>query len=385
MLLPVTGLTALRAMRLARSRDGRLFGTPCDLPSPDPSPRRRWTPGIVPLEPLALDAPPSAERTVNVIVRNPRDRIKASFASCVVRSGDVAPLSFLDMGGGVVVPSPELLFVELATVMEPEVHALLGYELCGSFSRDPRNPRTGPIRHGVEPATSVERIANFLETLGGGDAPRTARRTLRRVANNAWSAMESVLALLATSSVAELGYGLGELTLNVRHETDEELIELGVRSSRVPDIEIRGTHVGLNYDGRDHLDLDSVVRAAERGDASEAARAAHEVREKYLDDLRRNRELAARGQIVLPVVAEDLFRPGALDALMLEIALILERFDGVNVEQVRAAMRSPRIVRERQRLIWSLLPWDAGSSYARQIVMKLSGQRSWTQDAVIGT
>ena len=150
----------------------------------------------------------------------------------------------------------------------------------------------------------------------------------------------------------------------MRHDAPPELVALGGRTSRVPDIEVLGTRVGFNYDSHQHLDLESIARAADGGNPAQAIAL---VREKHLDDLRRNRELAAMGHIVLPVTPNDLFAPGGLDAVMLEAALAIDAFDGGNtLSNVWAALDSADIRRRRQELVWSLLPWDAGVAYARK-------------------
>ena len=115
--------------------------------------------------------------------------------------------------------------------------------------------------------------------------------------------------------------------------------------------------MGFNYDGRAHLGLEAIVEAARKGDPAAAMR---EVREKYLDDLKRNRELAAMGRIILPVTSSDLFAPGGLDAVMLEAALAMEEFDGRSASHLRGS--------RRQQLIWSLLPWTEAQRYARELL-----------------
>lgn len=364
MRLAVSGLTALRALRAYRSERRRLPQARLDLPKPDPSPQRRWTARLIPLDRLALDAPPSAERPIDVVVPDPALRVRGQFFSCSVRSGARWRGAFVPLGGGLFIPSPETLFLELAEVMSPETHALLGYELCGTYSRDARDPRCGAVTHGIPPVTSVADIERLLDEVGRGTQVILARRSLRRVADNAWSAMEAIVALMACLPVHELGYELGRVRLNVRHDAPAELVALGGKTSRVPDIEVLGTHVGFNYDSHQHLDLESIARAADNGDPSEAITL---VREKHLDDLKRNRELAAMGRIVLPVTPSDLFAPGGLDAVMLEAALSINAFDGGRVlSNVWVALGSASVRRRRQELVWSLLPWDAGVAYAQK-------------------
>ena len=123
--------------------------------------------------------------------------------------------------------------------------------------------------------------------------------------------------------------------------------------------------MGFNYDGRVHLDLDAIVEAAQKGNLAAAIR---DVREKYLDDLKRNRELAAMGRVILPVTSSDLFAPGGLDVVMLEAALAMEEFDGRSASHLRTLLGRPSAGSHRQQLIWSLLPWPEAQRYARELL-----------------
>ena len=93
---------------------------------------------------------------------------------------------------------------------------------------------------------------------------------------------------------------MGSVTLNPRLDQSPALVELGTRQSRVPDMLFDGTDVGFNYDGRGHLDLDAIVRAARDGDDvwRDLSGVVEGVRHKSIDDLRRDRELAAMQDLV---------------------------------------------------------------------------------------
>ena len=363
MRLCVDGLSALRALRVFR-REGRTLGTDrMSLPTPDPSPQQRWSARAVPFERLALSAPPSAASPVDVVVPRPELRLRGKFFSCVVRSTSVPDASFASLGEGLYIPCPELLFLELAGVMSTEALALLGYELCGTYARDADDPRLGSVIYDLAPVTTVERISAYLEKFRDRPLALLARHALRNVANNAWSPSEAIVGLFACLPVRELGFQMGSIALNVRHGATPELVALGCRESRVPDIEVVGTHVGFNYDSQLHLDLESIADAAAIGDASEQIAT---VRRKYHDDLSRNRELAAMGRVILPVTATDLFAPGGLDAVMLEAAMTIDELDGgPALSNARVAL-SPLHLARRQVLLWSLLPWSAGVHYAHE-------------------
>ena len=107
------------------------------------------------------------------------------------------------------------------------------------------------------------------------------------------------------------------------------------------------------------------MAATQNGDPLGAMRS---VREKYLDDLRRNRELAAMGRVILPVTSNDLFAPGGLDAVMLEAALAMEEFDDRSAGYLKAIVSSEALRASRQQLVWSLLPWPEGQRHARELL-----------------
>lgn len=369
MRLAASKMSALHVIRDLRDRGRLTSARRCDLIVPSPEPARRWSAGLVPWERLGLSEPPSREHPVDVAVPSARARIQAGFARCTIYDRALPEGAYLDAGEGLLVPCPELLFLEMASVMSAPVHVLLGFELCGRFARDAFDPRTGSVRMGVQPATSVAQISAFLGKCRWSRGLDRARTRLKFVADNAWSPMEAVVATLASLPEYELGYDLGPVVLNHRVDNPGQLVALGCKGSRVPDVLISGTSVGLNYDGRGHFDELEPSAA----------------REKYVDDLRRNRELAAMGLTVLPVTAEDLFAENGLDIVMLEVAAAVAREDPERAAHTQAIISAKALRGRRQELVWSLLPWDAAASYSL-ILSERERQaisQSYVEDAII--
>ena len=365
MILPLDGPSALRALRVYRRGGQDLPRSRIDLPEPDPSPQRRWTEKLVPLDLLALPCAPSAERPLFVLSPTAVGRPQASFVRARVL-GTLPEESFVDLRNGLVIPCPELLFLRMATHLSPEAHTLLAYELAGTYARDPEDPRLGTVVFGVPPVTSIERIRSYLARYGRRNGSVLCAHNLASARDNAWSPMEAIIALLALLPPNEQGYGLRQISLNVRHEATEELVSLGARTSRVPDIEIVGSHVGFNYDGSLHLNLEAILESARTGE--DAERIIRAIREKSRDDILRNRELMAMGRLILPVTSADLFAPGGLDAVMLEAALAREEIDGISSGDIRYLVETEWYSEARQQLLWSLLPWQPGISHARKVV-----------------
>ena len=359
--LCVNKLSGLALLRHVRITGEYAHARPCGPIEPDPYPQRRWSTRVVPHQLLGLSEPPSTQRPVYVVAPSRDSRPLASFFRSTVYQAELPSGSFLRLGETLSIPCPELLFVELATLMNPAALELVGYELCGRFCRDPLDPRSGPVTHGLAPVTSVEAIRAFIGRTHKMKGVRTAMRALSRVEDGAWSAMEAVMALMLRRPPSECGYGVRSVLLNVRQESPRRLVRRGCRAARVPDIILGDCPVGFNYDGNDHLDLKSVANAL--GSESQVGAALAGIRRRYVDDRRRGRELAAQGLVVMPVVSEDLFDPGGLDTVVIEALMASERLGGPAADEVVPAEAwAPEATRGRQRLLWSLLPWESGKS-----------------------
>lgn len=132
-------------------------------------------------------------------------------------------------------------------------------------------------------------------------------------------------------------------------------------SSRVPDIVLDDLPVGFNYDGHDHLNLSSIIKSISNSTELRASLA--QLRNKYVDDRKRDRELAAQGRVVMPVVAEDVFACGGLDMVVLEALMASERLGGpAAASVVEDGAWDHQVEQARQQLVWSLLPWEGGKS-----------------------
>ena len=109
--------------------------------------------------------------------------------------------------------------------------------------------------------------------------------------------------------------------------------------------------VRLSGDG-DDIRMNPGSRTRER----ELDRATRDVRHKFVDDRRRDRELIAAGLQVISVTSEDLYEPGGMDALARWAMGRIEAEGARNLLTQREALASQDLARTRQLLLWSLLP-----------------------------
>lgn len=373
MRLAVNGLSALRLLRILRSQGTAIMALPrCNVVVPDPAPGARWTKRRVDKSALAQIDPAWATVGLNVAVPTAAARIQSTFAKNTVYQRGLPEGAFLDLGEGLCCAGPELVFLEMSRLMLRSVRCMLGHELCGTFTRNADDPRLGDVSMGIAPATSVGRIRDFLAGCDNVLGLTQARDVLDCVADNAWSPMEALIASLMSLGISDYGYMLGPLVLNPRNDLAGPLLAKGSRGSRVPDIQIAGTPVGINYDGRGHLDFSEVDQAFAAGDERALRAVERDMREKVLDDLRRDRELAACGLVILPITSEDVITPGGLDAVMALAVSAVERFSDKDVSWTHRMLEGEGLRRKRQRLIWSLYPWEKADAYAREMAAKES-------------
>lgn len=357
MQLALSGLTALRIWRAIRAGKlpGVRVGARIDLPAPDPAPANRWTQKAFDLAFLGINEPLDQNHPLHIAVPDAKLRIRTHGTACSVFTR-IPTGSFVDVGHGVAIACPELVFAEMSAAMNRLVQLLLGYELCGGYSRDDADPREGEVTYSVDPLTTPEAIGAHLE--GCRHMPRIwqSREVLPYLLGNAWSPIEAIIAQMIVLDPCESGYGLGDLVLNQR-------IGYGDGGSRVPDILFAGTHVGLNYDGGGHFGLDDVIAAAGTDREKEVVAKA---RSKIVDDKRRDRELLVAGYSVIAVTSEDLYEPGGLDAVMAQVIELIERETGRELTEQRDFLNDERMASRRQRFLWSLLPGKRGLRILQQ-------------------
>ena len=355
-----SALYLMRSLRINPERSSMLQRR-TNLIAPDPSPLHRWGKGLFAEEGHTILGQLSGN-TVYVAVPSSTTRLRSQHVENTVYGNGIPSGSFIEIGEGIAISSPELLFVEMAPLMHPIEHLMLGHELCGSFGRDAHDPRNGSITYGLRPLTSVKQIQQFLACARGITGIARARETLSRLNDNAWSPTESVIAAFLRCPIDDMGFTFPAIELNERVFRKQALPDS--KESRVPDILIKGTNIGLNYDGLVHLDLKSVARAAFQMGANpgsqhtetELRQAMETVRVKALDDIRRNRELAVSGYTVFPVLKEDLYQPDGFDQLVARTIETLERETDLDLRAAKRALSNQKLCADRYRLLRSFLP-----------------------------
>ena len=437
--ITIDGLAALRLIRAVRAQriEGlgpKTLSLRTGLSAPVFAEGKRWSAKRLSAALARFEGlcPFPAKRPLDIAVPAKDKRLRIFGIKNHVYGHPLPKNAFVDLGCGVSVAGPELLFVELGAFMQPAVQLMLGLELCGCFSRDPMDPRDGKVSFNIEPATTPEAILSYVEACRGMAGLRQTRELAPLVCAGAWSPTESLIAALALLPYHHLGYNMTPLTLNPRVRVSDPCMDAGSSAvpvdihtnathSRVPDILFGKTGVGLNYDGGVHLELEQIAHVAVEASlataetpsatakvprahkvdssvsrstgepcasdmvvASQAVQAAiRQVRDKYVDDRRRDRDLWSQGLAVLPVTREDLYQKGGLDTLMMRVIDTIEHLAKRKDTARFEVPASPALARMRQRLIWMLLPGARGRQLAREYERYMSTPHGHIEEVTI--
>ncbi|MCH3949283.1 MAG: hypothetical protein LKE43_11215 [Olsenella sp.] len=359
-------LTALHILRTLRSSRRTLTSSRKGLLAPTPEPYARWTARRLgnALATAGVD-PADLRGKFQVMVPEQNARIRSKAVQNTIYTQGLPAKPVIEVEDGAQIPCPELLFVELGTIMSPVVQLLVGLELCGRYSRCGADPRNGPVTFGVKPVTTARKIRAFLAQASDVAGLEQSRRVAEWLMDEAWSPQESIVDALARMPLYELGYELGELRLNPCVVADGDAELLVAKRSRVPDTLVVGTAVGSNYDGGPHFgdfDADVTPDSQQNGDAALGS-----IRAAIVADKRRDRDLLVQGLSVLPVTKEDLMESGGLDRVMLQAMSIIERLGQGDYTRQKQALRRKKLAEERQKLIWSLLPGTRGRVLSREL------------------
>lgn len=224
-------------------------------------------------------------------------------ATCHLMTGHYPVGSFFELGEGVLLPCPELTFLQMARVLDDDLLVLYGYELCGYFAHD-----VGEHGFCNRPAlTSVARIEGYLDRLERGRAERgegvpwglrRARAALARVCDGAASPEEAVTSMVLTMPRRRGGYGLPCARLNA-------CVPLRPRTARLFGID--EFVCDLSWDGR--------------GLVAEFQGSQHKPRSRSSYDRRKGNVLGEDGWTVVEVDRSMLGRAALMDEVAKSIAV----------------------------------------------------------------
>ena len=253
-----TALAITRALRAGGKADWT--SKRVELIEPDPGKAGRWSAHLFDLSRFGLPSTPSWETPMHVAVPHAKHRLRVKDVESTVYSSGLPREAFVDVGEGLSIAGPELLFVEMAVELSPIEHLLLGMELLGTFALDAVDPQDNAACCGISPATTLAKLACFMENAHGVKGLARARKTLNKLVENAWSPAEALIAALMVLPAEDDGYAMGPIALSGCVSADGTP---GQASWRIPDIVFIGSSVGLSYDGGERLGVQETRKVAD--------------------------------------------------------------------------------------------------------------------------
>lgn len=211
----------------------------------------------------------SDNECVHFVVRRPRDRRLLEGVSCTVFSGPLPARSFAELDGLLLIPSPELLFLQMHSHLSDLECIALGFELCGHYSWR----GSDAIEFSLPACTTPGKLKRYLDRLPGVRHRQRALSNLRYLCPRSASPRETQLALLLGLPHRYGGYGFEGTILNKPINVSSLTSAQWKHDLRFADISWEGKRIAVEYDsGQYHSSAKKLERDAKRRTLLQAAR-----------------------------------------------------------------------------------------------------------------
>ena len=171
---------------------------------------------------------------------------------------------------GLYVASPELTFVQMASVLEEGALCACGMELTGGYPLDAEFRPDGEVVYVRAPVTSQTLLAVYADRYQGRGGTNKARRVTRHLCDKSASVKETELALLALLPRHYGGLGAKEALLNEVVTLSPEAATIARQKKVVCDLKFKDSNVVVEYDGATHGDAEARTTDSRRRDALRA-------------------------------------------------------------------------------------------------------------------
>jgi very-short-patch-repair endonuclease len=209
---------------------------------------RRKSPGqLPPSGELRFDNPLDLQPPFDILVSSANARKVNRWMQCHVCGAHFPDGSFVDMGHGMLVSSPELCYLQMAETLSLLDLIKLGFEFCGTYRYDSDAENDAGFRAELS-LTSKSRIAAFLARMPGARGHKLAEKALNYVLDNSASPMETVLALMLCLPYRLGGYGFPAPQMNHRVSVTQEARKASKKRYYLCDLFWPDAKLDLEYD-----------------------------------------------------------------------------------------------------------------------------------------
>lgn len=289
-----------------------------------------------------------------VSVPDHRSRVQSSQVRSVICSTVLPKGSYLSLEMGndadpddvfIAIESPAHSFASLARVLDQaeragrlthlQARALLlayGYELCGSYARDPTRPLTADCHYRLEPSATPDDLTTWCRARTGRSARgiRLARECAPQVMAGSASPAETIHGIVLISPPELGGLGMSDAAMNHTLELTPEERALVHRLPLTPDLTFpQFGGLVLEHQGGTHDDP-----------------------LQYREDASRTQDYWTLGRPVIMTSSVDFESPEAYDAFLHRLIAGVRRHLGAEVsEPYQAILDDPRATAARHELL----------------------------------
>lgn len=172
--------------------------------------------------------------------------------------------SYFELSPDVAIPSPEFIFLRLASKIEFPLLVKLGCELCGTYTPYRRVESTRKRT----PLTTVAKLTSFLEGAGNLKGIKAARKALPFLLEGSASVKETELALCLSLPRRYGGYGIRKPEMNYRVDFDDAARTIGNAAFAIADVCWPAHRLDVEYDSLEwHSRFTEILHDKERANA----------------------------------------------------------------------------------------------------------------------
>jgi len=233
------------------------------------------------LEGMEVSAP------VHVLVGNHNARRSSGYFTSHVRKGKLPRGSIVHIEDELYVCSPELTFVQMATMVELPELIRIGFELCGKYDDSSNSVLS------CDPLTRIRKLSAYVERAEGVFGREKALRALKYLADNSASPRETILTMLLCLPYRLGGYRIEMPRLNYRIDLSKEAKKIAHKGYCECDLYWPRFKFAVEYDSNEF----------------------HTGAERIADDSSRRAALAKMGIAVVAVTNRQLYDSGRFNKL----------------------------------------------------------------------
>lgn len=216
-----------------------------------------------------LQAERFGAKPIHLLVNASKRRVQTKQVICHQSTCDYPTGSFRRIRDGLLIASPELCFLQMATKLSLPKLVKLGCFFCGTYA-----DITGyGLVNDRKPLTSKAKLIRYMEKCKGLTGHSQAARASKLICENVASPQEARLAILLSFPLKLGGFGFPPPVANhkITFPTHEQ--QLYGRQFVVLDLYWPQWKLGIEYDGREyHGESDAIARDREKSSEMAAKR-----------------------------------------------------------------------------------------------------------------